>query len=286
MKTKSVVMFAGLLLVVSMLSLPVQAEEYQEYQVTLAQGIQGIVNEPQAEGQTPAVLLLHGFASQKDEVGDMYKRLAAALGSQGIASLRIDFRGWGESAGQMVESSIQGQIEDAAAAYQYLTQLKFVDPARIGVVGFSLGGGIAIVSAAQHPEWYASMVVWSSVGDFYADFLASLGQENFEKAEQDGQVTIDLGWREVTLGAEFFKSLKLYELKQEISKYAGAFLAIAGTEDFSVAYVDGYLSAAQGSPKEKFVIEGTDHIFGVLGEDQTTANSVIERTVQWFKDTL
>lgn len=286
MKIKSVVMVIGFVFVLNMFSLPVQAGEYQEYQVTLAQGIQGIVVEPQAEGQVPAVLLLHGFASQKDEVGDMYKRLAAALGTQGIASLRIDFRGWGESAGQMAESSIQGQIEDAAAAYQYLTQLKFVDPARIGVVGFSLGGGIAIVSAAQHPEWYASMVVWSSVGDFHADFLASLGQENFEKAEQAGQVTIDLGWREVTLGSEFFKSLKLYNLKQEIGKYVGSFLAVAGTEDFSVAYVDGYLEAAQGSSKEKFVIEGADHIFGVLGEDQTTANSVIDKTVQWFKNTL
>lgn len=286
MKIKKIVMVIGLLLVLNMFSLSGQAEEYQEYQVTLAQGIQGIVIEPHVEGQVPAVLLLHGFASQKDEVGDMYKRLAAALGSQEIASLRIDFRGWGESAGQMVESSVQGQVEDAAAAYQYLTQLTFVDPARIGVVGFSLGGGIAIVSAAEHPEWYASMAVWSSVGDFHADFLASLGQANFEKAEQDGQVTIDLGWREVTLGLEFFKSLKYYELMQEINKYAGAFLAIAGTEDFSIAYVDGYLGAAQGSPKEKFVIEGADHIFGVLGDDQTTANSVIARTVQWFNETL
>ncbi len=41
----------------------------------------------------------------------MYKRLAAALGEQGMASLRIDFRGWGESAGQMAKSTIQGQLK-------------------------------------------------------------------------------------------------------------------------------------------------------------------------------
>lgn len=286
MKIRDVEICTGLLFFLVMFVMPVQAGEYQEYSVTLPQGIQGIMLEPRVEEQVPAVLLLHGFASQKDEVGDMYKRLAAALGEQGIASLRIDFRGWGESAGQMAKSTIQGQVEDAATAYQYLAHLKFVDPKRIGVVGFSLGGGIAIVSAAQHGQWYKSMVLWSSVGDFYADLLAALGQKNSEKAEQDGQVTIDLGWREVTLGSEFFKSLKLYELTQEISTYPGAFLAIAGTEDFSIAYVDGYLDAAQGSPKEKFVIEGADHIFGVLGEDQTTADSVIEKSVQWFKETL
>jgi dienelactone hydrolase len=231
--------------------------------------------------------MLHGFGSQKDEVGDMYKRLAAALGEQGIASLRIDFQGWGESAGEMVDSTIQGQIDDAATAYQYLSTLKFVDPKRIGVVGFSLGGGIAIVSAAQHPEWYKSMVVWSSVGNFKADFLNSLGQENFDRAAKEGSVTIDLGWREVTLGDGFFKSLELYDLQSEITKYSGAFLTITGSEDFSAAYSNGYVSGAAGQPKEAFtIVEGADHIFGVLGEDQSTANSVIEKTVQWFKDTL
>jgi dienelactone hydrolase len=229
--------------------------------------------------------MLHGFGSHKDEVGDMYKRLAEALSKQGIASLRIDFRGWGESAGKMEESTLQGQVDDAATAYTYFQGLPFVDQARIGVVGFSLGGGIAVVSAAQHPEWYTSMVTWSSVGDFKADFLF-LGQENFDKAAQEGTVTIDLGWFEVTLGDGFFKSLDLYDLQQEISKYPGAFLAIAGSEDFSAAYTDGYVAGAAGSPKETYILEGADHIFGVLGEDQSTANQVIEKTVQWFKETL
>ncbi len=104
---------------------------FEESQVTLAQGIQAIFTKPDIDAQVPAVLLLHGFGSQKDEVGDMYKRLAAELGQEGIASLRIDFRGWGESAGEMVESTVQGQIDDAATAYQYLSQLESVDSARI-----------------------------------------------------------------------------------------------------------------------------------------------------------
>ena len=266
----------------------VQASDIQlkEYPVTLENGIQGVVVDPQKGEKTPVVLLLHGFASQKDEVGDLYKRLAQALGWRGIASLRIDFRGWGESAGEMVDSTVQGQIDDAATAYHYLSQLEFVDPARIGVIGFSLGGGIAIVSAAQHPEWYKSMAVWSSVGDFKTDFLSSLGQENFDLAAKDGKVTIDLGWREVVLGAGFFTSLEFYDPKQEISKYPGAFLAISGSEDFSVSYVDGYVNAVTGSPKKSIVIDGTDHIFGVLGEDQNIADDVVLKTADWFASTL
>ena len=83
---------------------------YQETTVTLDQGIQGIVLEPKADSPVPGVLMLHGFGSQKDEVGNMYQRLAAALGDQGIASLRIDFRGWGDSAGKMEESRYKARL--------------------------------------------------------------------------------------------------------------------------------------------------------------------------------
>jgi len=53
----------------------------------------GIFNN--AGDKAPAVLLLHGFASSKDEVGNLYKQLSDELFKVGISSLRIDFRGWG-----------------------------------------------------------------------------------------------------------------------------------------------------------------------------------------------
>jgi pimeloyl-ACP methyl ester carboxylesterase len=262
------------------------AETFTETPVTLDNGIAAIVTQPAGAENVPAVLMLHGFGSEKNEVGEMYKRLAAALAEQGIASLRIDYRGWGESAGDMAESTIQGHAADAETAYNYLTSLDFVDPARVGVVGFSLGGGIAIISGAEHPDWYESMVVWSSVGDFVPDFIGVLGQESFAQAAQDGVATVDLGWREVTLNDAFFKSLEDYDLQELIASYPGAFLTIAGSEDFSADYVDSFAANAPGSVKEVWVIEGGDHIYGVLGEDQTMADSVIDKTVQWFGETL
>ena len=43
-----------------------------------------------------AVLMIHGWAGQMDEVGDMYKHLAQRLSDQGIASIRINIRGESE----------------------------------------------------------------------------------------------------------------------------------------------------------------------------------------------
>ena len=48
----------------------------------------------------PAVLLCHGTGSHKDEVGNLFARLAGALVHEGIASLRFDFAGCGDFIGQ------------------------------------------------------------------------------------------------------------------------------------------------------------------------------------------
>ncbi len=260
---------------------------FKEYTVTLDNGIVGTIVEPEgAAGPVPAVLMLHGFASSRDEVGNMYKNLAAELGQEGIASLRIDFRGWGESAGEMTASTVPGQVEDAATAYNYLTTLDFVDTARIGVIGFSLGASIAVFSAGENPDWYKSMVLWSGGTDLPGIFLEELGQENFDKAAAEGQVTIDLGFRMVTLGADFFTSLGQYDAEAEFANYAGSFMVIAGTEDFSAEYLDWYLSNAKGALRAAYLVPGADHIYGVLSDDQTMANDVIAKTAAWFKLSL
>ncbi|HHY57911.1 MAG TPA: lysophospholipase [Chloroflexi bacterium] len=254
--------------------------------VTLANGVVGTLNRPVGVNDAPVVLMLHGFGSSKDEVGGMYARLADALAQRGVGSLRIDFRGFGKSDGDTGSTTVGAQVEDAVAAYEYLASLEWVDPDRIGVIGFSLGGGVAIITAAEHPDFFKSMVTWSSVGDMTPDFVASLGQEAFDTAAAKGVVGLDLGWRTIVLKQGFFESLAQYDLAQLISAYPGAYLAIAGDQDFSAAYAPGFVESAPGAPKELWIVPGGDHIFGVLTDDQTMADSVIERTAQWFAETL
>jgi uncharacterized protein len=256
----------------------------EETLVDVGNGVVGILNKP--EGAQTAVLMLHGFGSQKDEVGNMYKNLAAALAQQNIASLRIDFRGFGKSDGDTGSTTVDAQVEDAALAHDYLSKVEGIDPSRIGVMGFSLGGGIAILSAAEDPRRYKSMVTWSSVGDFTQDFIGSLGQAAFDEAATDGVVGLDLGWRTIVLKQDFFSSLAAHDLASTVANYSGAFLSIAGSEDFSAAYAEDFVASSKGETKEAWIVEGGDHIFGVLGEDQTMANSVIQKTVEWFAKTL
>lgn len=258
---------------------------YEETAVTLDNEIAAIVGRPQADGPVPAVVMLHGFASVKDEVGNMYQRLAAELGARGIASIRIDFRGWGESGGGMENSTVTGMVEDAAVAYEYLASQDFVDASQMGVLGFSLGGRIAIVTAAQNPDWYRSMALWSTGGNI--DPVEFQGQEAYDAAQAEGQVVLDLGWREVTLGSGFFDSLAAYDVEVEFPKFGGSFFVVAGMDDPSPAeYLPWYLEHARGELRAAYAVEGGDHIYQVLTEDQTMSEKVIRVTADWFAMTL
>lgn len=254
--------------------------------VTLENGISGVLRKPDGATAAPVVLMLHGFGSSKDEVGNMYARLADALAKRGVGSLRIDFRGFGKSDGDTGSTTIGGQVEDAEAAYNYLQELDWVDPGRIGVIGFSLGGGVSTITAGTHPDWFRSMVTWSSVGDMPTDMQGSVGAEAFATAADKGVVGLDLGWRTIVLKQEFFDSLGQYDLRALISQYPGAYLAVAGDQDFSAAYVEDFVAAAPAAPKEAWIIPGGDHIYQVLTEDQTMAENVITRTADWFAETL
>lgn len=257
-----------------------------ETRMTLERGIDATLNVPDGAVGAPAVLMLHGFGSSKDEVGNMYAREAAALAEKGVASLRISFEGFGKSDGDTGETTVDQQLADALIAADYLASIPQIDRNKLGILGFSLGGGIAILATAERPDFFKSRVTWSSVGDFAEDMKGSVGQAAFDKAAADGIVGLDLGFRTIALKKAFFDSLSMHPLRDALAAYDGAYLAIAGSEDFSAKYAQAFVDAAPGMPKEAMIVEGADHIFGVLSQDQTNADKVITKTAEWFASTL
>ncbi len=254
--------------------------------ITLENGVVGTLNIPESESPVPAVLMLHGFASSRNEVGDMYLRLASALAERGVGSLRIDFSGWGESAGDMAASTVSGMVNDAELALAYLQGVEGIDASRLGILGFSLGGGITVFTAGENPDAFKSMALWSTFGNLRDIFLEELGQDNFDAAAANGTVEIDLGWRMVTLGNDFFTGLEAYDYQTEFPKYTGSFMVVAGSEDGSAEFLDWYRENAQGALRASYLVPGADHIYYVLTDDQTLAEATIKATADWFAMSL
>lgn len=249
--------------------------------VDLPSGVKGTLSTPDSGATGQAVVMLHGFGSSRDEVGRLFAQQAAALAAEGIASLRIDFRGYGESTGDMADTTLEGLVADAAEARTYLGGVEGVDATRVGVIGYSFGAAVAMLE----PDDFKSVVVWGQMGDLQKEFHEFLGQDFYDKAKAEGSASVDLGWRVVTLKQSFFDSLAQHDLAARFSGYAGPFLTIAGEADPATGYFEQYLGLAEGKT-ESLSIPGADHMLGVFSEQPEIGKQVIDKTTAWLKDTL
>ncbi|QJU58098.1 alpha/beta hydrolase [Sphingomonas sp. AP4-R1] len=113
---------------------------------------------PQGPGPHPAVLLIAGSGPQtRDETVLGHKPfllLADRLTRAGVAVLRCDKRGVGQSQGSFPNASIDDFAADAAAAFAWLRGQPGIDPAHTGLLGHSEGGEVApMVAATAHSSF-------------------------------------------------------------------------------------------------------------------------------------
>ena len=93
----------------------------------------------------PALLLLHGFG--RNAWTD--RHLAELAANSGYKVLSLSLRGWLGSDGDNDQGG--HQVDDVIAAIDWLRRLPSVDPGRIGLIGASMGGQVALLAAARRP---------------------------------------------------------------------------------------------------------------------------------------
>ncbi len=235
-----------------------------------------------SKAQYPAVLMLHGFGSVRDEVGNMYRTEARALALRGYASLRIDFAGSGDNKQPFTANTYTGMLADSKAALDWLIGRKNTRDTRIGVLGFSLGGKLAIDLAGTDPRIKA-LATWSGANENGFGSLAFL--ETYRaQANTAGHVVVDLGWRTVDLSKAWFDTMEASKSLDHLAAYAGPMLAVAGSVDTTVnPQVSRDSIAKSGSYDATLrIIKGADHIYLVLTPDQSLATFCINLTAKWF----
>jgi uncharacterized protein len=120
-----------------------------------------------ASASAPAVLLVHGWGGVRSHLNAVYApRFAAA----GYAVLTFDYRGWGDSPGRLLrlaDETVEAReivdpiafLEDIRNALAFLVTEPGVDAERIGIWGTSLGGGLALQTAADHPDLVKALLI-------------------------------------------------------------------------------------------------------------------------------
>ena len=280
---------------VTVITLPsIAAAQGSEEIVTLQSQGQDLVATLQLpEGKpAPVVLLLHGFTGTRDELvipstnEGVFARTANTLADNGYASLRVDFRGSGDSIADFTYESttFEGQISDALAAIDYLEQLDSVDGDDLYVIGWSQGGVIAAATAGRSGKPDA-LALWQAVGDLDASYGGMLGEETLaagKAAASDHTLVSTLSWGpEVSLNGAFFHGIEDMDPMAEIAAYKGPLFVTQGTADTTVlpASADAFIDAHEGT--EQLWTADMGHLFNIYN-DTETLDALIADTVSFF----
>ncbi len=257
----------------------------------------------------PAVILCHGTGSHKDEVGDLFRRLAHRLVKQGIASLRLDFAGCGDSQAPQQVLTFLGEVKDVHTAYQYLQQCPNIDNDRIGILGFSQGARVMaqFLKEIYDPQMttctsedrslphdfhtdavtnqISTAVSWSGAchdgPGVFADWFALY----YEESMKNGFARIPMGWRDdLLVSRQWFDEVRDSHPLEGFAAYPGPLLVIAGSADTVVPceHTREILAHCRHPHSRGWILPGADHTFCVLTDDQTLAEAVLNETTCWF----
>lgn len=249
--------------------------------------IPAVVTLPEGEGPFPAVVLNHGHGGSKDEnVG--FIGVADALAEAGIASIRMDFPGCGESTESFKLNTLTNMEADSDAAKDYLVANYPVDGERLGILGYSMGGLIAAEITEKEDNPYKAVALLAGAlvkieelapnlfGDIAVyDALRSEAMENgYATFTNIYETTLDLS-------KEWFLDLEASDGIKSISGYEGDVLIVYGDKD---TMVPDYMNQAiidVLEDAEVVVVPGADHGYGFYS-DQPDVTALVEGSIAGF----
>lgn len=241
---------------------------------------------------TPLVVLVHGHGGSRQENGG-FTELAALLAEIGIASVRMDFPGCGESTEAFIHNNITNMLHDIDASLAYAIAQPGIDSGRVGILGYSMGGRLAMLSASER---YAAMALWAPVAKNGAEPMVDYlgGREAYDRtravAKAEGFVRFVTPWgAEQELGWQWFEDMESSSPLTAINDYRGAVLILHGLDDRAVTPDNSEAAekAASGTRETTLIrLEGADHGFGFFSPDPLARGTVLASTVEFFRTEL
>ena len=228
------------------------------------------------QDRCPMVLLMHGIFSSKDY--NPMPALAKGLARSGIASIRFDFNGHGKSEGRMQDMTIEKEIADAMAIYQYAKALPYVSS--IGFLGHSQGGVIASMTAGRlaqsgdAPDGLVLIAPGSVIKD--ACQAGRFFNARFDPSNPPEYVRC---WGFKKLGREYLLSTQQLDIFGTAASYQGKVLILHGSKDSIVPlWCSERYQETYGDKAELVIVEGENHLIN------RRRKVVVEKVVAFFRE--
>ena len=210
------------------------------------------------QGQrVPMVIICHGFMGNKNE--PLLTNLADSLEKRGIASIRFDFNGHGQSEGRFQDMTVPNEMVDAQKVYDYVAALPYVS--KIGMAGHSQGGVVTAMTAGNMgAEKIKAICLMAPAAVLREDALRgnTFGAQ-YDPYNPPAEIKL-FGGR--SLGGNFVKTAITLPIYETAMKYTGKAIILHGNTDRIVPYTYGQRFHYVIKDREFHLLNSCDHGFG------------------------
>ncbi len=239
----------------------------------------------------PMVVFLHGHGGERHENGG-YSRIAHVLAASGIASIRMDFAGSGESEEAFTENSLTSMYTDALAAIDFMRANYPIDENAIGVFGFDMGGRVALHLIAQKLFDFRAAVLLAPANS-NNDWISMFGgQEEWDRYKADAELnnytTFTTLYGQVQdLSIQWFSDLEASDDPAALAEqsFRDRALVIYATNDTTVSPdVSRYVADKLGA--ETLLLDAGGHSYGFYADNSDLLEKIAHASADFFAKTL
>lgn len=233
------------------------------FQNAQGESLSGLLEMPSGAIKSYA-LFAHCFTCSKDNPAAA--RIALALADRGIAVLRFDFTGLGNSQGDFSNTNFSSNLQDLLAAARYLEQ-HYAAPALL--IGHSLGGAAVLAVAQDLPQVNAVITIGAPAT---AAHVKHLFADSYRELQNQPSVQVELAGRSFKIQRQFIDDLEKYNSVAHIGALKKALLIFHSPVDKVVSIDEaGRIFAAAKHPKSFVSLDHADHLLSDLEDSHYVA---------------
>ncbi|MBT4879968.1 MAG: alpha/beta fold hydrolase [Alphaproteobacteria bacterium] len=235
--------------------------------------LQAVLDLP-AESPRAYALFAHCFTCSKDV--HAANRISGALAENGIAVLRFDFTGLGQSEGAFEETHFTSNVGDLIAAADFLR--KQYEAPQI-LIGHSLGGAAVLYAASEIPELKALVTINAPREPLH---VSHHFKETLEDIREKGEAEVSIGGRPFRMRKSFIEDLEKYQGLDFFKGKHPALLIFHAPTDQTVSIDNAAeIFGLAKHPKSFVSLDGADHLLS-RREDAAYVADVLQAWVSRF----
>ena len=148
------------------------------FKTSRGQDLVGVLHRAEGEGAHPCVIVCHGFAGTKIGGSRRFVEFGRYASKRDVSVFRFDFAGSGDSDGDLVDLTLENELDDLQSAISTVLDIPGIDSSRVSLLGHCMGA-VTIIRGAARDTRIQKSVAWAPFADLEGTMSRLIGEEAF-----------------------------------------------------------------------------------------------------------